>query len=139
MKKFSIIILFYLFAVCGITILFVIASMDASFVQKYEPIISEELNLGDYFEVSLPARYFEKITALNAYGLRIVSKDYDDARITYKMQIIKQEAILEVVYSGFKEIVKKIKLHFQDWNDFNSNGFPDVVELNESDTERFRI
>lgn len=113
--------------------------MDASFVQKYEPVISEELSPGDYFEVSLPARYFEKITALNAYGLRIVSKDYDDASITYKMQIIKQEANIKVVYSGFKEIVKKIELHLQGWNDFNNDGFPDAVELNEADSERFRI
>jgi hypothetical protein len=139
MKIFSIIILFYLFAVCGITILFVIASMDASFVQKYEPVISEELSPGNYFEVSLPVRQFEKINELNAYGLRIVSKDYDDSRIIYKMQIIKQEALLKVAYSGFKGIVKRIELHFQGWNDFNNNSFPDAVELNEADSERFRI
>jgi len=139
MKIYSMVILFYLFAVCGITILYAIASMNASFVQNYDPAITEELSPGDHFEVDLPNKQFESVSALTTDGLRIISKEFHDEKVTYKMQIIKQEATLKAVYSGFKEIVKEIELHFQGWDDVNNNGFPDVVELDEIDSERFRI
>ncbi|MFO7881651.1 MAG: DUF1175 family protein [Kosmotogaceae bacterium] len=139
MKIYSLISIFYLLAVCGITILFVIASMDASFIQNYKPAISEELSPGDHFKVSFPVKKFEKIETIITDGLRIREKEYDDSEIIYRMQIIKQEALLKVVYSGFKNIVKEIKFRFQGWNDTNNNSFPDAVELNETNSKRFRI
>ncbi|MFW6173788.1 MAG: DUF1175 domain-containing protein [Elusimicrobiota bacterium] len=139
MNIISFISKFYFFVVCGFTILYVIASMDASFVQNYEPAISEELSPGDCFEVNLPLKTFEKINSIHTEGLRITEKTYSESNIRYKMQIIKQEATLKIVYSGFKEIVKQIKLNFQGWIDSNKNGLPDVVELDERNSEIFRF
>lgn len=132
MKNIFLYFFYFLFSFAGLYLIY-----QAGGVIRHPPIIESSYTTGDILTLKLPRLKFEKLLELSFSGLYLENRTINLDGDIYEFRIIDRKGSISLNYDGLYIYSRNYEYSFKQWQDENSDGYPDAMTLYGEDAENF--